>query len=329
MREIRWGVLGAARIADSAVIPAIQASAGNRVIALASRDRSRAEVLQQKHGIDRVEATYEKLLECADIEAVYIPTPTAHHVKWVMAALNAGKHVLCEKPVAMHADEVESLIALRNKTGLVCAEAFMVVHHPQWTQVREALQAGHLGELVRVEGCFTYHLDDPLAIRNSLDLGGGGVRDVGVYPLVTTRFATGKEPNIVRSDVRTNARFGTDTYASCVCEFDGFDLHFYCGTQQSRRQSMIFHGTHGWLELSAPFTTARYGPAVLTTRSDEDGAISRIEYESKPNQYASMIEDFSAVVRGAKQSLVFPLESSLANQRVIDLVLRGGGSVRH
>jgi predicted dehydrogenase len=318
--------LGAARIADSSVIPAIQGSAANQVVAIASRDRPRAEALRQKHGIDRIEASYEALLECTDIEAVYIPTPTAHHFRWATAALDAGKHVLCEKPIGMNASEVESLIALRDSTGLVCAEAFMVVHHPQWAQVREVLHSGRLGKLVRVDGCFTYFLDDPLAIRNSLDLGGGGVRDIGVYPVVTTRFATGEEPNAVRSHVRTDPRFGTDTYASCVCEFNGFDLHFYCGTQLSRRQSMIFHGTHGWLELSAPFAIGRYRQAVLTMRCDDDGAVTQTEYGTTPDQYGLMIEDFAAVVRGDKSSLVFPLESSLANQKVIDLILSESGS---
>uniref|UniRef100_UPI003F501258 Gfo/Idh/MocA family protein n=1 Tax=Caballeronia sp. LjRoot34 TaxID=3342325 RepID=UPI003F501258 len=317
---IRWGVLGAARIAGNFVVPAIQRSSNGRVISIASRDIERARVFARQHEIAHACSTYEEIIDNADVDAVYIPLPTASHFEWCKKALLAGKHVLCEKPIAMSASQVETLIALCDETGLICGEAFMVAHHPQWTYVRDCIANDAIGKLTLVEGSFTYFNDDPNALKNNLALGGGGVRDIGVYPIVTTRLATGLEPLRVTADVTIDPRYGTDKLAVCNLVFPGFVLHFYCGTQLARRQHMIFHGTQGWLSVEAPFNPGVYGAARVLHRSDTAGSIDVTDFGAV-DQYQTMVEDFAAAVRGERPSIKFSLESSLANQRVVDQVL--------
>jgi predicted dehydrogenase len=319
--RIRWGVLGAAKIADNFVVPALQRSSNGQVTTVASRDRARAQTFATKHRIDHVLTSYDEVIDSSDVDAIYIPLPTASHVEWCKKALLVGKHVLCEKPIAMNAEEVRELIALRDKTGLVCGEAFMVAHHPQWAFVRDSLAQGMLGELSLIEGSFTYFNDDPNALKNNLSLGGGGVRDIGVYPVVTTRLATGLEPTRVHAAVSLDPRFGTDRFARCTAEFPGFSMTFYCGTQMARRQHMIFHGTKGWLSVDAPFNPGVYAPAQIRHRSDETGQTRTLEFD-EVDQYQLMVEDFGRTVLGEKAKLAFTLENSLGNQRVIDQILR-------
>jgi len=317
---LRWGVLGAAKIADKRVVPAIRNSGNARVTAVASRDAARAQAFARQHQIDQVLDSYEAVVESDDVDAVYIPLTTAHHFEWCKKALAAGKHVLCEKPIALRADEVRELIALRDATGLVCAEAFMVAHHPQWAFVRDSLAQGLLGELKRVEGCFTYFNDDPNAFRNNRELGGGGVRDIGVYPVVTTRIATGLEPTSVQADVVIDPRFGTDCFTSGTLEFPGFSMQFYCGTQLARRQEMAFHGTHGWMSLDAPFNPGVYGPSVVRHRDDRTGETHITTFDGV-DQYQLMVEDFARTVFGEQEDVAFSLESSLNNQVIVDQIL--------
>jgi predicted dehydrogenase len=220
----------------------------------------------------------------------------------------------------MHASQVEELIALRNETGLVCGEAFMVAHHPQWAFVRDSLARGAIGELKLVEGCFTYFNDDPHALKNNRELGGGGVRDIGVYPVVTTRLATGLEPLHVHAEVTIDPRFGTDSYAHCTMEFADFTARFYCGTQLGRRQQMVFHGTSGWISVDAPFNPRVYGPATVRLRDDRTGE-THVTNFGDIDQYQLMVEDFAWTVRGETKDVIFPLESSLRNQLVIDRIL--------
>jgi predicted dehydrogenase len=319
-KMIRWGVLGAAKIAGNFVVPAIQRSSNGRVITIASRDIERAHSFARQHDIAHACSTYQEIIENDDVDAVYIPLPTSSHFEWCKKALIAGKHVLCEKPIAMSASQVEALIALRDGTGLICGEAFMVAHHPQWAHVRDCIAKGGIGELTLVDGSFTYFNDDPNALKNNLALGGGGVRDIGVYPIVTTRLATGLEPLRVIADVTIDPRYGTDKLAVCDLAFPSFNLHFYCGTQLARRQHMIFHGTQGWLSIEAPFNPGVYGAAKVLHRSDATGSIDVTDF-GVVDQYQTMVEDFAATVRGEHASIQFSLESSLANQRVVDQIL--------
>ncbi|SAK93684.1 Gfo/Idh/MocA family protein [Caballeronia ptereochthonis] len=317
---IRWGVLGAARIADSFVVPAIQRSSNGRVACVAARDIERAAAFAARHGIADTCANYDEVIANDSVDAVYIPWPTANHFEWCKKALLAGKHVLCEKPIAMTASQVRELIAIRDATGLLCGEAFMVAHHPQWAFVRERIADGSLGDLELVEGSFTYFNDDPRALKNDLALGGGGVRDIGVYPVVTTRIATGMEPLSVRADIAIDPRYGTDKLAICDLTFPGFRLNFYCGTQLARRQHMTFHGSKAWLSLDAPFNPGAYAEARIRIRSDSSGKVETLDF-GNVDQYQLMVENFASVLLGHGKSIAFSLENSLGNQLVIDRIL--------
>lgn len=314
--RLRWGILGNAKIAREMVIPAIQTSRNGVVQALASRDLTSARAAVQRHAIPTLVEGYEALLASPDIDAIYIPLPNTLHVDWTERALRAGKHVLCEKPIAMHADEIARLIALREQTGLVVGEAFMVAHHPQWALVREWINEGRIGALRVVDGAFSYFNRRSDNIRNRADLGGGALRDIGVYPVVTTRLATGREPVDAHATIERDPEFGTDRLAVCRVRFEDFLLTFYCATQAGLRQQMVFHGESGFISLSAPFNAGVYDVARVTWRAN-DGATTEERLFTRPNHYQLMVEQFADAVAGLAP-FAFPLESSVANQRVID-----------
>ncbi|MEZ5751625.1 MAG: Gfo/Idh/MocA family oxidoreductase [Paracoccaceae bacterium] len=319
-KDIRWGILGAAKIARTDVAPAIHAAQGATLAAIATRDPSRAAPFLAIAPELTVYSDYDALLADPAIDAVYIPLPNHLHVDWTLRALAAGKHVLCEKPIALTADQIDRLIAARDASGLLAAEAFMVVHHPQWTRVREMLAEGAIGRLQHVEGMFTYNNPNLANYRNHAEFGGGGLRDVGVYPCVTTRFATGVEPLAIRSDLRLEN--GVDTFARVWADFPDFTMSFYCGMRQLRRQSMLFHGTEGFLELTAPFNPLTYGDAELRLKT-ADGRLT-IERQPPVDQYRRMIEAFGhSVATGA--DFACPLEFSRGNQAMIDAILAASG----
>jgi predicted dehydrogenase len=322
MNRIRWGILGNAKIARDFVIPAIRLSRNGEVVALASRDRAKAAEICQRFSIPTLHEDYANLLASSAVDAVYIPLPNTLHVEWTRRAIAAGKHVLCEKPLAMHASEIDSLIEARDRSGLTVGEAFMVAHHPQWEHVRRTIAEGRIGSLRVVEGAFAYRNVDAGNIRNRRDLGGGSLRDIGVYPVVTTRIATGKEPIRAQAHIEWDAAFGTDKLAVCAVAFEGFQLSFYCATQAARRQQMTFHGEAGWLRLEAPFNAGVYDQARVTLRLN-DGSGTEDTIFPQANQYQNMVENFADAVQG-KAALVFTLESSRANQRVIDMLFEAG-----
>jgi predicted dehydrogenase len=324
MNKIRWGILGAAKIAREHVIPAIQLSSNGVVTALASRDAAKGAALRERFNIALAFNSYEELLAAPDIDAVYIPLPNSMHIEWTRRAIAAGKHVLCDKPLALRADEIDNLIAARNASGLVVGEGFMVVHHPQWQQVKALLATGHLGTLRMVESSFAFFNVDPNNIRNQRELGGGALRDIGVYPIVTTRFATGHEPVSAQASIDWDPRFRVDRFAICLLDFGGFQLSFYCGTQAAHRQHVAFHGDKGWLRLDAPFNAGVYDIARITSRMTGSTTSEEIIFP-QINQYQLMIENFHAAIRG-DASLVFPLESSRANQQVIDMIFAAAPS---
>lgn len=311
---MRWGILGAAKIARTELAPAIQLARGSELVALATRDTARAAPVQALVPGLRLHDSYDALLADPDVDAVYIPLPNHLHVDWSLKAARAGKHVLCEKPIALAAPDIDQLIAARDQTGKLIAEAFMVAHHPQWTRAKELLDAGAIGKLEHVEGCFTYTNRDLGNIRHQADMGGGGLRDVGVYPCITTRMVTGAEPKNLRADLRLQN--GVDIFARVWADFPGFSMSFYCGMMQDRRQYMTFHGQDGWLHLNAPFNAQTYGDTVLEYQTD--GQI-RQERFNDIQQYALMIESFA---RSATTGTVFacPLEFSRGNQNMIDAI---------
>jgi predicted dehydrogenase len=318
MQRVRWGILGNAKIARDFLIPAIQLSRTGKLVALASRDRDRAMQVCERFSILQLHDSYEGLLASSDIDAVYIPLPNTMHVEWTQRAIAAGKHVLCEKPLAMRAEEIGPLIEARDRSGLVVGEAFMVAHHPQWKHVRELIASGRIGRLVMVEGSFSYRNLDRNNIRNRREVGGGALRDIGVYPVVTTRFATGQEPLSASAQIEWDAAFGTDRLAICQVRFEGFRLSFYCATQAARRQHMTFHGENGWIRLDAPFNAGVYDQARVLMRLNDATGTEEVFFP-QANHYLELVENFGDAIHG-QAPLGFPLESSHANQRVIDML---------
>ncbi len=311
---MKWGILGAAKIARTDLAPAMQVARETELVALATRERTRAAPFEALVPGLRVHCSYEALLDDPEIEAVYIPLPNHLHLDWSIRAAEAGKHVLCEKPIALHVSDIDALIATREATGKLIAEAFMVAHHPQWAVVRDLLAEGVIGPLEHVEGVFTYTNRDRANIRHSAEMGGGGLRDVGVYPCITTRLATGAEPDRLRADIRWQDR--VDTFARVWADFPGFTLSFYCGMMQARRQHMLFHGQNGWIALSAPFNGVVYGDCVVEWPQGSDTCSRRF---NNVNQYALMLENFA---RSARDGTPFPcpLEFSRGNQAMIDAI---------
>jgi predicted dehydrogenase len=317
--RVRWGVLGAAKIAREWVAPAIHSSARGELVAVASRTPGKAEAMADPYAA-RTHGSYEALLADPGVDAVYIPLPNGEHVEWTARCLEAGKHVLCEKPIALAASEIDGLIALRDRTGLVAAEAFMVVHHPQWQRVRALLAEGAIGRLRQVQGAFTFFNDDPANIRNQAGLGGGALRDIGVYPCVTTRFATGAEPESVEAEIAWDR--GIDASAWVRARFPGFRLDFYVSMRMAGRQMMTFHGESGWLSVPAGFNAGSYGDALIELRRGD--ATTLIERFPRSDQYLAQIDAFNAsVLDGAP----FPctLEFSRGNQAMIDAIYAAAG----
>lgn len=318
----RWGVLSTAKIGLTQVIPALCASENGGVHGIASRDLSKARAVADRFGAKLAFGSYEELLESDEIDGVYIPLPTSQHIEWSLKAAAAGKHVLCEKPIALKADDIDALIEARDRYGVQIVEAFMVFYHPQWLKVRELLEQGAIGTLRHVTGVFTYFNVDPANMRNQPALGGGGLPDIGVYPVVAARMTTGKEPLKVLATVDYDPQFGTDRYASVNAQFDGFNFNFYIATQMAGRQSMVFHGDKGFIEVHAPFNAGKYDHARVSLHDAPHMHTSEWTFQDI-NQYQLQAEQFVRAAQGEDVAL-FTLESSKANQRFIDAIYRAG-----
>ncbi len=319
---LRWGVLSTANIGIEQVIPAIQIANNGNVVAIASRDLSRAETVASRFGIPGAFGSYEELLASDTIDAVYIPLLTSQHVEWSIKAADAGKHVLCEKPIALHADEIAAIIEARDRNNVLVTEAFMVTYHPQWHKVRSLLAEGAIGKLKHVQAAFTYNNTDPDNMRNILAFGGGALPDIGVYPTVGTRFVTGAEPVRVSAQVQRNETSGTDNYASWRADFGDFEMTTHVATEMALRQEIAFHGDQGWMELTAPFNAGLYDADTVILHSKDHDEVQTFRYAGV-NQYQLQAEAIARAVAGEKEE-IFTLESSVNNQKLIDAIYRAG-----
>ena len=314
----RWGILSTANIGITQVLPAIAASETGVIQGIASRDAARARDVADRFNAPLSFGSYEDLLASDQIDGVYIPLPTSQHIEWSLKAAEAGKHVLCEKPIALKAEEIDRLIAARDRHQVVISEAFMVYYHPQWAKVRELIASGQIGRLRMVQGCFTYFNNDPANMRNQVALGGGALPDIGVYPTVVTRMVTGQEPQEIFARIERDPDFGTDRYATVLARFADFDLSFYVATQLSGRQQMVFHGDQGMITVHAPFNAGKYDHARVTWHDGSHTASQEWTF-SNINQYSLQADAFVRFARGEKEVL-FSLENSKANQHVIDRI---------
>lgn len=317
---LRFGILSTAKIGRELVVPAIQDAENCVVTAIASRDLAKARAMADRFSVPHAFGSYEEMLASDTIDAVYIPLPTSQHVEWTIKAADAGKHVLCEKPIALKASEIDVLIAARDRNKVVVSEAYMVTYAPVWRKVRELLKEGAIGRLRHVQGAFTYFNRDPGNMRNIPALGGGGLPDIGVYPTITTRFATGKEPIRVQASTDRDPEFGTDIYSSVRADFGDFELSFYVSTQLAARQVMVFHGDKGFIEVKSPFNADRYGAEELELTNQNHSQSQLFRFQDS-RQYKLEVEAFARAAAGAVEEVV-PLESSARNQQLIDAIYR-------
>ena len=323
MAKVNWGVLGVAKIATEKVIPAMQRGEVSRVHAIASRDLKRAEAAAKALGIPKAYGSYEDLIADPDIHAIYNPLPNELHVPWTERALAAGKHVLCEKPIALDAKEAARLIAARDRSRKLVAEAFMVRFHPQWRRAREIARSGAIGEVGAIQTLFTYRLLDPDNIRNKPP-GGGGLYDIGCYAILTARYIFGAEPVRVAAALDIDPNFGSDRLASAVLEFPGGrHLTFSAGTQLAGHQRVTIAGTAGRVEVLIPFNAPIDRPTRIVVDSGADliGTGARSEEFPICDQYTLQGDAFSRAVLG-EVPLEFGIEDAIANMAVIDACFR-------
>ena len=317
MEFLRWGVLGASKFALEHLIPAIQLARNNSFKALASSSKERAAAFVQLEPEIEIYRSYEELLADDRINAVYIPLPNTMHVDWTIRAIKSGKHVLCEKPIAMRAKEIDELIKLRNTTGLLVAEAYMIVHHPQWIKAKEIVQSGVLGDLIQVDAVFSYNNQADLEnIRNNSNMGGGGLPDIGVYTLGSVRFVTDQEPAALRH-VDIKYENGVDVWALAAFDFPKFKFTSITSMRMAPRQEVTFQGTDGFIKLTAPFNPLVYDKAEIIKRMN-DGTEEIFSYPGV-SQYVNQIEAFSDAVLNEK---TYPcsLEFSQGTQAMIDSI---------
>jgi predicted dehydrogenase len=326
---VKWGVLGVAKIATEKVIPAMQRGLMCRIEAIASRDAARAREAAEKLGVPRAYGSYEELLADPEIEAIYNPLPNELHVSWTEKALAAGKHVLCEKPIALDAEEGRRLVAARDKSRKLVAEAFMVRFHPQWRRAREIVRSGAIGDVGAIQTLFTYRLLDAQNVRNRPP-GGGGLYDIGCYAILTARYVFGDEPRRVAAALDVDPLFGTDRLASAILEFPGGrHLTFSAATQLAGAQRVVIAGTAGRIEVKIPFNAPPDRPTQIVVDSGADlvGGGARTEEFPVCDQYTLQGDAFARAVRG-EAPLEFPIEDALANMKVIDACFRAAKSGR-
>ncbi|MBC8001812.1 MAG: Gfo/Idh/MocA family oxidoreductase [Opitutaceae bacterium] len=317
MRRINWGVLGTARIAIRKVIPGLQASHHGTVAAIASRDIMKAQTEAGLLGIPKACGSYEALLADDDIDAVYIPLPNHLHVPWSIKALEAGKHVLCEKPIGLNSVEASALLAAaKQHPRLKIMEAFMYRHHPQWQLARTLIADGEIGDLRTIQSFFSYWNVDPHNIRNIGEIGGGGLMDIGCYCISLSRFLFDAEPRRVFGTTECDPLFGTDRLASGVLEFARGTSTFTCSTQLASYQRVNIFGTRGRIEIEIPFNAPPDRPCRLWHQSEQE--IREITVDVC-DQY-SIQGDLFALAVLEDRPVPTSLEDALANLRVIEAI---------
>jgi len=324
---VRFGVLGVSSFAMNKLLPAMLPAKGIELAAIASRDLDRACDAASILGIPKAYGSYEDLLADASIEAVYIPLPNHLHTPYAIRALQAGKHVLCEKPMGLNAGEIRALIDARNSSGKLCAEAFMIRTHPQWERAIQIVRSGALGSLRMVSAAFSYNNTDPSNVRNVAAFGGGGMYDIGCYAVYSARALFGEEPLRASALMESDPVFQTDRLATAILEFPSGHAHFHVSTQLVAYQRVIALGTNARLEIEVPYNAVNDAPCRLWIDDGSGLQGESMREESFPvcDQYTIEAERFARAVRGLEPQAV-TLEDSLGNARALDAVFAAARS---
>jgi len=328
MHKVRWGVLGVARIATNRVIPAMQRGERCEIVGIASRDARKAGEAARKLGIPKAYGSYQEMLADPGIDAVYNPLPNHLHVPWSIRAAEAGKHVLCEKPIGLSTAEARDLIAARDRAGVIMGEAFMVQVHPQWVRIVELVRSGRIGRLRSAVGSFAFMNEDPANVRNIREYGGGALMDIGCYPIKTSRMVFGEEPLRVSGTMIRDPRFThVDVLTAAILEYPSGYCIFTCSMQLMHQQSMRFFGAKGRIEPHIPFNAPTGGITRITIDDGRDleGGGATVEEIPPCDQYAIQGDLFSRAIQEGGPVPV-PLEDSLKNMAVIDAIVRSAES---
>ncbi|HET9570269.1 MAG TPA: Gfo/Idh/MocA family oxidoreductase [Bacteroidales bacterium] len=319
MRKIRWGVLSTAKIGREKVIPALQASLYCDVRAIASRNLEQAEMTAKQLNISKAYSSYEELLNDPDIEAVYIPLPNHLHVEWAIKALEAGKHVLCEKPIGISAEQAEQLLNVsQQKPNLKMMEAFMYRFHPQWQLVKRLVEEGKIGTLKMVQSHFSYYNVEPKNIRNSMEAHGGALMDIGCYCISFARFLFNEEPCNVMGSMDRDPVFKTDRITSGILDFSTGKSIFTCSTQMMPYQRVNILGTEARIEIEIPVNAPLDKPTHVWIHTKDQSEEIRIE---PINQYTLQGDYFSLAI--LNDTTIQPgLQDAVNNMKVIDALVK-------
>ena len=323
MSNVRWGILSTADIGMSKVTPAIMDAANCDVVAIASRDIQKASDAAHELGISTAYGSYEELLDSDAIDAVYIPLPNDMHAEWTFKAAAAGKHILCEKPLAMSSAQAREMVAACDAAGVKLQEAFMYRHHPTWMEVVRRLRQGEIGRLQSVQSAFSYFNDDPLNIRNRTENGGGAMMDIGCYSVNLSRLLFDGEPVRVESVVRRDPEMGIDIVTSAVLEFEGGgQSSFTCSTRAEPYQRVHIFGSEGRIEIEIPFNIPPdLDTQVFITRSDASGRPTTETVTFGPNdQYTRQAELFAQAILEDRPVAVHG-DDAVANMAVLEAIL--------
>jgi predicted dehydrogenase len=331
MAIVRWGILSTADIGMSKVTPAIQAASNSQVVAIASRELGRAAEAATELGIQDAYGTYEELLVADNVDAVYVPLPNDMHAEWVFKAAAAGKHILCEKPLAMSAQEASEMVAACGDAGVKLQEAFMYRHHPSWVEAVRLVRSGAIGELQAVQSWFSYANDDPTNIRNRVENGGGAIMDIGCYNINLSRLLFEAEPTNVVSVVRRDPVMGIDTLTSAVLEFPGGrQSSFTCSTRSKEYQRVHIFGTTGRIDIEIPFNIPTDRETRIYVRTGDnppvDPAAEAIVFPAV-DQYTIQAELFADAILHDAEVAVAPSDA-IANMAVIERILGSPGESR-
>jgi len=326
MAELRWGILSTAGIAREKVIPGIQGADRCRIVAIASRDAARAIEVAREAGIPTAHGSYEALLADPTVDAVYIPLPNHLHVEWTIAAARAGKHILCEKPLALTSEDAERMIEVADREGVRLMEAFMYRLHPSWAAVRELVASGRIGKLVAVQSWYSYFNDDPTNIRNIGEFGGGALFDIGCYCVNLSRMLFGGEPARVEASILRDPRSGVDIVTGGLLEFVDGVASFTCSTRAEDDQRVHVYGTDGRISIGIPFNIPPDRPTqIFVTHGGQppvNPATETITFETADPYSVEAAAFAAAILDGGPTPL--PPQDAVANLRVIERLFRAG-----